>query len=95
MPLAREPSSANSASSFTALPILQACEPLAFPSIFPHVLSYASTSEANCAVDGFKREVYLINGQQPGPLIDVDEGDDVEIFVQNDLNVETTIHWHG
>ncbi|RMJ12506.1 hypothetical protein CDV36_007830 [Fusarium kuroshium] len=45
--------------------------------------------------DGFEREVYLINGQQPGPLVDVDEGDHVEIFVQNDLNVETTIHWHG
>ncbi|EXL89950.1 Cupredoxin [Fusarium oxysporum II5] len=45
--------------------------------------------------DGFEREVYLINGQQPGPLVDVDEGDDVKIFVQNDLNVETTIHWHG
>ncbi|KAL5603357.1 hypothetical protein FOBRF1_010890 [Fusarium oxysporum] len=49
----------------------------------------------NCHIDGFEREVYLINGQQPGPLVDVDEGDDVEIFVQNDLNVETTIHWHG
>ncbi|KAL6355451.1 hypothetical protein LRP88_11040 [Fusarium phalaenopsidis] len=47
------------------------------------------------AVDGFKREVYLINGQHPGPLIDVDEGDDIEVFVQNDLDVETTIHWHG
>ncbi|RSL98516.1 hypothetical protein CDV31_012583 [Fusarium ambrosium] len=45
--------------------------------------------------DGFEREVYLINGQQPGPLVDLDEGDHVEIFVQNDLNVETTIHWHG
>ncbi|KAH7239745.1 Cupredoxin [Fusarium solani] len=44
---------------------------------------------------GFKREVYLINGQHPGPLIDVDEGDDIEVFVQNDLAVETTIHWHG
>ncbi|KEY70045.1 hypothetical protein S7711_09871 [Stachybotrys chartarum IBT 7711] len=47
-----------------------------------------------CA-NGFEREVYLINGQQPGPLIDVDEGDQVEIFVQNNLSVETTIHWHG
>ena len=45
--------------------------------------------------DGFKRDVYLINGQQPGPLIEVDEGDNVEIFVQNDLKVETTLHWHG
>lgn len=39
--------------------------------------------------------MYLINGQQPGPLIDVDEGDDLDIFVQNDLDVEATIHWHG
>ncbi|KAL9567382.1 hypothetical protein ACKAV7_008457 [Fusarium commune] len=51
--------------------------------------------DANCCTDGFEREVYLINDQQPGPLVDVDEGDDVEIFVHNDLNVETTIHWHG
>lgn len=39
--------------------------------------------------------MYLINDQQPGPLIEADEGDDLEIFVQNDLPVETTIHWHG
>lgn len=45
--------------------------------------------------DGFSREVYLINNQQPGPLIEVEEGDDLEIFVKNDLTVETTIHWHG
>ncbi|QPG98040.1 hypothetical protein C2857_007180 [Epichloe festucae Fl1] len=45
--------------------------------------------------DGFTRDVYLINGQQPGPSIEVDEGDDVEVFVQNDLSVETTLHWHG
>merc|ERR1712000_488237 len=50
---------------------------------------------ASNSPDGFEREVYLINGQQPGPLIDVDEGDDLDIFVQNDLDVETTIHWHG
>ncbi|RAR01519.1 Conidial pigment biosynthesis oxidase PcArbB [Stemphylium lycopersici] len=45
--------------------------------------------------DGVSREVYLINDQQPGPLIEADEGDDVEVFVKNDLPVETTIHWHG
>lgn len=45
--------------------------------------------------DGFPRQVYLINDQAPGPLIEVDEGDDLEVFVQNDLAVETTIHWHG
>jgi Putative multicopper oxidases len=28
-------------------------------------------------------------------MIDVEEGDDLEVFVQNELPVETTIHWHG
>jgi FtsP/CotA-like multicopper oxidase with cupredoxin domain len=46
-------------------------------------------------IDGSSREVYLINGQQPGPLIDVEEGDDLEVSVKNDLAVENTIHWHG
>lgn len=46
-------------------------------------------------IDGYSREVYLINGQQPGPMIEVDEGDDVEVFVRNELPVSTTIHWHG
>ncbi|KAK9360812.1 conidial pigment biosynthesis oxidase PcArbB [Lipomyces starkeyi] len=49
----------------------------------------------NKFADGVSREVYLINGQQPGPLIEAEEGDDLEVFVQNDLAVENTIHWHG
>jgi FtsP/CotA-like multicopper oxidase with cupredoxin domain len=28
-------------------------------------------------------------------MIEVDEGDDVEVFVRNELPVSTTIHWHG
>ncbi|KAK5290638.1 hypothetical protein LTR16_002435 [Cryomyces antarcticus] len=47
------------------------------------------------APDGVSRDVYLINGQQPGPQIEVDEGDDVEVFVKNELPVKTTIHWHA
>ncbi|KAG9650909.1 hypothetical protein KCU64_g8903, partial [Aureobasidium melanogenum] len=60
-----------------------------------HSASNSPGTDANYRVDGFEREVYLVNGQQPGPLIDIDEGDDVEIFVQNALDVESTIHWHG
>jgi len=51
--------------------------------------------EGDRAPDGVWRKVYLINGQQPGPLIEAEEGDELEIFVQNDLPVEQTIHWHG
>merc|ERR1712000_617559 len=47
------------------------------------------------APDGVSREVYLINDQQPGPLIEAVEGDDLDIYVQNNLPVEQTIHWHG
>lgn len=49
----------------------------------------------NGITDGFSRPVYLINGQHPGPLIEADEDDTLEVFVKNDLPVETTIHWHG
>lgn len=52
-------------------------------------------SISNIWPDGVPREVYLINDQQPGPLIEAEEGDNLAIFVQNDLPVETTIHWHG
>ncbi|KAK0615537.1 Laccase abr2 [Lasiodiplodia hormozganensis] len=45
--------------------------------------------------DGFSRQVFLINGQTPGPLIEVDEGDELEVFVKNNLAVEMAIHWHG
>lgn len=57
--------------------------------------SIRGTGRPNLSLDGFSREVYLINGQQPGPLIDVNENDDIQVFVQNDLAVETTMHWHG
>ncbi len=50
---------------------------------------------ADWPADGFSREVYLINDQQPGPLIEIDEGDVLEVFVRNELAVETTSHWHG
>lgn len=46
-------------------------------------------------VDGFAREVYLINDQQTGPLIEATQGDILEVTVYNRLPVENTIHWHG
>lgn len=57
--------------------------------------SFVLRKLVNKRVDGVPREVYLINNQQPGPLIEAEEGDDLEVFVKNDLTVETTIHWHG
>lgn len=44
---------------------------------------------------GFKAKVWGYNGQVPGPLIHVQEGDDVEIKLINNTTLDHTIHWHG
>ena len=47
-------------------------------------------------VPGTKTEVLAYNGLVPGPLIEVTEGDRVEIeFVNHLAKQESTIHWHG
>jgi manganese oxidase len=35
------------------------------------------------------------NGQIPGPLIQVDVGDNVVVHVENELPLGTDVHWHG
>ncbi|CAF3501396.1 hypothetical protein SNK05_006234 [Fusarium graminearum] len=47
------------------------------------------------AADGHGRPVFAINGQTPGPLITATEGEEVEVFLNNQLATETTMHWHG
>ena len=36
-----------------------------------------------------------INGQVPGPTLRFTEGDYAVIYVKNEMDVETSIHWHG
>lgn len=43
--------------------------------------------------DGHGRPTFLINGNTPGPVLTVDEGETLEAFVDNQLPIETTIHW--
>ncbi|TDZ35287.1 Laccase abr2 [Colletotrichum spinosum] len=45
--------------------------------------------------DGHGRPVFAINNETPGPLIVADEGDEIEVFLENQLAFETTMHWHG
>jgi FtsP/CotA-like multicopper oxidase with cupredoxin domain len=47
------------------------------------------------APDGYERDLFKINGQFPGPLLEINEGDDVEIVVHNESPYNTTIHYHG
>jgi FtsP/CotA-like multicopper oxidase with cupredoxin domain len=44
---------------------------------------------------GFNTKVFAFNGQVPGPLIHVMEGDDVTVHVTNNTTLPHTIHWHG
>lgn len=45
--------------------------------------------------DGFTRRMTTINGQFPGPLIEANQGDTLEITVRNSLDIPQSIHWHG
>src|SRR5690606_621479 len=44
---------------------------------------------------GFTTKVWAFNGQVPGPLIHVREGDELEVTVHNLTTMNHTIHWHG
>jgi len=45
--------------------------------------------------DGVYRQMILINGQFPGPLIECNEGDRLVIEVENQSINATAFHWHG
>ncbi|KXH59620.1 multicopper oxidase [Colletotrichum salicis] len=55
-------------------------------------LTYAWNKQG---ADGHGRPTYLINGDTPGPVLTVEEGETLEAFVDNQLPIESTIHWHG
>ncbi len=46
-------------------------------------------------VDGKQGDAIGINGTVPGPLIRLQEGQDVLLRVTNELEESTSIHWHG
>ncbi|SPB53371.1 Cytochrome P450 family protein [Aspergillus niger] len=48
--------------------------------------------------DGFNKSVILVNDQFPGPLIEANWGDMIEVTVTNNIDREDeglTLHWHG
>ncbi|MCW9706223.1 copper resistance system multicopper oxidase [Fodinibius salsisoli] len=46
-------------------------------------------------IDGRQGKAIGINGTVPGPLIRLREGQDVMLRVKNELQEDTSIHWHG
>jgi len=47
------------------------------------------------SIDGRRGRAVLINGTMPGPLLRLKEGQKVRIAVENRMDEETSIHWHG
>jgi FtsP/CotA-like multicopper oxidase with cupredoxin domain len=50
------------------------------------------------STDGVLRDVILINGQFPGPIIEANWGDMIEVTVNNQIGHPfegTALHWHG
>ncbi len=44
---------------------------------------------------GRQRPAMAINGAIPAPVLEFTEGDTAEIYVHNEMMMETSIHWHG
>lgn len=45
--------------------------------------------------DGYTRDMIFVNGQHPGPLIEIQQDDWVEIDVLNSMPFNSSIHYHG
>ncbi|KAH6665370.1 Cupredoxin [Halenospora varia] len=63
------------------------------------IRSYDFTvSRGQIAPDGYQKDVILINGQFPGPLIEANWGDTIQVTVHNNIHNPdegTSFHWHG
>ncbi|KAH9328965.1 hypothetical protein KI387_001073 [Taxus chinensis] len=42
-----------------------------------------------------QQNIVTVNGQFPGPILSVSEGDNVVVHVQNNSPYNLTLHWHG
>ncbi|KAL7941086.1 multicopper oxidase [Trichoderma barbatum] len=60
----------------------------------PRVFDLSITWEKH-APNGVSRDMILVNKQFPGPLIEVNEGDEVWVNVHNHMPFNTTMHYHG
>ncbi len=52
-------------------------------------------AETSVNITGRARSAVTINGSLPGPMLRWREGDTVTLRVTNELDEETSIHWHG
>ncbi len=62
----------------------------------PRVVRYdLHIAETKVNFSGKTKRAIAVNGTIPMPTLTFTEGDTAEIYVHNDLNEETSLHWHG
>lgn len=62
----------------------------------PKVVRYDLNIKDTLVIFGDKpKRAIAVNGQIPMPTLTFMEGDTAEIYVHNELNEETSLHWHG
>jgi CopA family copper-resistance protein len=54
-----------------------------------------TVANSTFSVDGRVGHAVTMNGTIPGPLLRFREGENVRIVVRNELDEDTSIHWHG
>ncbi|EMA70710.1 multicopper oxidase type 3 [Halorubrum aidingense JCM 13560] len=59
------------------------------------VVPLTASSETIRPAPGTSTSNWVYEGQFPGPELRVQEGDVLSVELTNDLQAETTIHWHG
>jgi blue copper oxidase len=72
-------------------PLLKILSPCQKKLSFTYRLKWVKRSFIN----GKETDTYGYNGSYPGPVIRVRKGDEVSIKIKNNLNEDTTVHWHG
>lgn len=60
-----------------------------------HILAPGAASAGLAGPGRRQTPVWAYNGQIPGPLLYLRQGEPVTIAVENKLDEETTVHWHG
>lgn len=62
----------------------------------PHTVRYdLYISDTTVTFGKKKKRAIAVNGQIPMPTLTFTEGDTAEIWVHNQLDEETSLHWHG
>ena len=62
----------------------------------PHTVVYhLYISDTVVTYTGHPRHAIAVNGRLPGPTLEFTEGDTAEVYIHNEMMMETSIHWHG